>query len=80
MKKKSFFVSSRIDSILTHVVLITVCVIFAFPVFWLIMASFSKSGSIYDIEGFFPDTLSFSSYVTLLSYNLTSKKNKIELI
>lgn len=67
MKKKKFLASSRIDSILTHVVLIAVCVIFAFPVLWLIMASFSKSGSIYDIEGFFPDTLSLSSYVTLFT-------------
>ena len=29
------------------------------------MASFSKSGSIYDIEGFFPDTLSLASYKNL---------------
>ncbi|MBQ8625814.1 MAG: ABC transporter permease subunit [Agathobacter sp.] len=67
MKKKKFFSSSRIDSILTHIVLIAVCAVFVFPVLWLIMASFSKSGSIYDIEGFFPDTLSLSSYKTLFT-------------
>ena len=55
------------DSLVTHVVLIAVCVVFAFPVLWLIMASFSKSGSIYDIEGFFPDRLSLSSYVRLFT-------------
>lgn len=67
MKKKRFFTSSRIDSVVTHIILIAVCVVFVFPVLWLIMASFSKSGSIYDIEGFFPDTLSFSSYKTLFT-------------
>ena len=67
MKKKRFFTSSRIDSVVTHIILIAVCVVFVFPVLWLIMASFSKSGSIYDIEGFFPDTLSLSSYKTLFT-------------
>ena len=67
MKKKKFFTSSRIDSVVTHIILIAVCVVFVFPVLWLIMASFSKSGSIYDIEGFFPDTLSLSSYKTLFT-------------
>ncbi len=67
MKKKKFLSSSRIDSIVTHIILIAVCIVFAFPVLWLVMASFSKSGSIYDIEGFFPDTLSLSSYITLFT-------------
>lgn len=67
MKKKRFFTSSRLDSIVTHIILIAVCVVFVFPVLWLVMASFSKSGSIYDIEGFFPDTLSLSSYKTLFT-------------
>lgn len=65
MKKKKFFNSSRIDSLITHIILIAVCIVFVFPVLWLVMASFSKSGSIYDIEGFFPDTLSLSSYKNL---------------
>lgn len=67
MKKKKFLSSNRIDSFITHIALIVVCVVFAFPVLWLVMASFSKSGSIYDIEGFFPDTLSFSSYMRLFT-------------
>lgn len=67
MKKKKLLTSNRMDSLVTHIVLIAVCVVFAFPVLWLIMASFSKSGSIYDIEGFFPDRLSLSSYVRLFT-------------
>lgn len=67
MKKKKIFTSSRLDSLVTHIILIAVCIVFVFPVLWLVMASFSKSGSIYDIEGFFPDTLSLSSYKTLFT-------------
>lgn len=67
MKKKRFLTGNRIDSVVTHIVLIAVCIVFVFPVLWLVLASFSKSGSIYDIEGFFPDTLSFSSYKNLFT-------------
>jgi len=55
------------DSVVTHIVLIAVCFIFFFPVLWIIMSSFSKSGSIYDIHGFFPDELSMASYVKLFT-------------
>lgn len=67
MKKKSFLNKNRIDSMVTHAILIVVCMIFAFPVLWLILSSFSRSGSIYDIEGFFPKSYSLSSYVKLFS-------------
>lgn len=67
MKKKRFLTGNRIDSVVTHIVLIAVCIVFVFPVLWLVLASFSKSGSIYDIEGFFPDTLSFASYKNLFT-------------
>ena len=65
MKKRSFRVRNLIESIGTHVILIAVCFVFFFPVLWLIMASFSQSGSIYDIEGFFPDSFSMASYTRL---------------
>ena len=67
MKKKKFLNGNRVDSIVTHIVLIAVCFVFLFPVLWLVLSSFSKSGSIYDIEGFFPDTLSFGSYKNLFT-------------
>lgn len=67
MKKKKFLNGNRVDSVVTHIVLIAVCIVFLFPVLWLVLASFSKSGSIYDIEGFFPDTLSFGSYKNLFT-------------
>lgn len=59
----------RIDSIITHIVLIAVCIVFAFPVLWIVLSSFSESGSIYDIKGFFPETFSISSYSKLFTDN-----------
>lgn len=67
MKKNKISKRDRMDFIVTHILLIAVCLVFAFPVLWLVMASFSKSGSIYDIQGFFPDTLSLSSYIALFT-------------
>ena len=63
MRKKSF--KKAADAVLTHLVLIIVCIIFVFPVLWLVLASFSKNGSIYDIKGFFPSSLSLASYAKL---------------
>lgn len=65
--KRYFSKRNLADSIVTHIVLITVCAIFFFPVLWIIMSSFSKSGSIYDIRGFFPDELSTASYIKLFT-------------
>lgn len=65
--KKYFSKRNLVESIVTHIVLIAVCFIFFFPVLWIIMSSFSKSGSIYDIHGFFPDELSMASYVKLFT-------------
>lgn len=60
--KKSFF-----DSLWTYAVLIIVCLIFVFPVFWIVISSFSSSGSIYDYDGFFPKKLSLESYRILFT-------------
>ena len=65
--KRHFSKRNLADSIVTHIVLIAVCFIFFFPVLWIIMSSFSKSGSINDIHGFFPDELSMASYVKLFT-------------
>lgn len=62
MNKKNIF-----ESIITYFVLIVVCFVFFFPVLWLIMASFSKNGSIYDFDGFFPTSFSLNGYVKLFT-------------
>lgn len=58
-----------IEVILTYIVLILVSFIFFFPVLWLIMASFSATGSIYDFDGFFPKAFSTGTYVKLFTDN-----------
>ncbi len=59
--------AEKIDTIITYVLLIIVAVIFFFPCLWLIMASFSKSGSIYSYNGFFPSSYSLDSFKTLFT-------------
>ena len=65
MIKKKRSKAEVIDSVVTHSVLIVVSFIFLFPVIWLILSSFSKSGSIYDLSGFFPKSYSLKSYKDL---------------
>lgn len=60
--KKNIF-----ETVITYVLLVIVCFIFFFPVLWLILASFSKSGSIYDLDGFFPTSYSLNGYIKLFT-------------
>lgn len=55
------------DTVVTYIILLIVAFIFFFPCLWLILASFSKSGSIYSFEGFFPSAFSFDSFKTLFT-------------
>lgn len=65
MKKQSFF--KILDTMVTYIILIAVAAIFFFPCLWLILASFSKSGTIYSFDGFFPTEYSFNSFITLFT-------------
>lgn len=67
MRKKHIRPSSAVDTVITYVILIAVCAVFFFPCLWLLLASFSKSGSIYDFDGFFPSAFSFDSFKTLFT-------------
>lgn len=67
MKRKKYQKSSVLDTVFTYVILIVVCAVFAFPVLWLVLASFSKSGSIYDLNGFFPSQYSLKGYQDLFT-------------
>lgn len=55
------------DYSLTYLILLTVAFIFFFPCLWLILASFSSSGSIYSFEGFFPTDYSMDSFKKLFT-------------
>lgn len=63
--------NSRIKKVLSVTViycaLIVICAIFFFPCLWLILSSFSKTGSLYDIEGFFPSEYSIDAFIKLFT-------------
>lgn len=56
-----------LDIFFTYLALIIVAIVFLFPCLWLILASFSKSGSIYDFKGFFPSQYSFDTFIKLFT-------------
>ncbi len=49
----------------TYLIILIVSFVFLFPILWLTLASFSKSGSIYSFDGFFPKEFSFASFQKL---------------
>lgn len=53
--------------LVVYCVLIVVCGIFFFPCLWLILSSFSKTGSLYDVQGFFPSEYSFDAFIKLFT-------------
>lgn len=56
-----------IDILITYCLLIVVAFVFLFPCLWLILASFSSTGNLYSIPGFFPESYSFQSFITLFT-------------
>ena len=66
-RKNKMTAASLADAVITHIVLIAVCLLFAFPVIWLVLSAFSKSGSIYDLDGFFPKAYSMNAYKKLFT-------------
>lgn len=59
--------NNPIDTTVTYIILILVAFIFFFPCLWLILASFSKSGSIYSFDGFFPKSYSLATFKRLFT-------------
>ncbi len=57
----------KLDTAWTYGLLVIVAFIFFFPCLWLILASFSKSGSIYSFEGFFPKSYSLATFHKLFT-------------
>ena len=56
-----------VDNTLTYTALVTMSFVFLFPCLWLILASFSKSGSLYDTRGFFPASNSHQTFAALFT-------------
>lgn len=65
LKQKQF--GRAFDDVHTYLVLIAVSAVFVFPCLWLILASLSKSGSLYDFKGFFPSEYSLDTFKTLFT-------------
>lgn len=60
-------VKKILNAILVYSVLIIISFAFLFPCLWIIMSSFSETGSLYDFNGFFPDSFSFNSFIKLFT-------------
>ena len=56
-----------VDNTLTYTALVTMSFVFLFPCLWLILASFSKSGSLYDTRWFFPASYSLQTFAALFT-------------
>ncbi len=67
MKKKRLTSKRAADNVLTYTVLLIMAAVFLFPCLWLILASFSKTGSLYDFKGFFPRAFSFQTFIDLFT-------------
>ena len=55
------------DILVTYCLLVIVAGIFLFPCLWLVLASFSATGNLYSIPGFFPSSYSFNAFITLFT-------------
>ena len=66
-RKPSLRLRHAADNFFTYLALIVVSLIFFFPCLWLILSSLSKSGSLYDIRGFFPAEYSLQTFITLFT-------------
>ncbi len=67
INKKHVRLRTVADYSITYLILLIVAFIFFFPCLWLILASFSASGSIYSFEGFFPVEYSLDSFKKLFT-------------
>lgn len=67
MKRNSKKVRKMADVVITYLILFVVSFVFLFPCLWLILASFSKSGSIYSFNGFFPSEFSLDTFKKLFT-------------
>lgn len=64
---RRFTVKKFCEYFFTYLALLAIAFIFAFPVIWLILASFSESGSMYTFKGFFPSSYSIETFKKLFT-------------
>ncbi len=66
-RKRRLTLRRATDNVLTYTALIAVSIIFLFPCLWLVLSSLSKSGSLYEIRGFFPKEYSLQTFIDLFN-------------
>ncbi|HEY8389745.1 MAG TPA: ABC transporter permease subunit [Clostridia bacterium] len=66
-RAKKIKASYIVNSTFIYLGIIIISLIFLFPVLWLVLASFSDSGSMYSFNGFFPKKYSLNSFKTLFT-------------
>lgn len=66
-KRKKLVPRKLTDNFFTYFLLIFMSAVFLFPCLWLILASLSKSGSLYDFKGFFPKAFSLDTFISLFT-------------
>ena len=67
MRKKKVTARKMADHVFTYSALLVMAAVFLFPCLWLILASLSKTGSLYDFKGFFPKEFSFQTFRDLFT-------------
>lgn len=67
MKKRKLTPRRVADNFRTYLLLLIMAAIFLFPCLWLVLASFSKTGSLYDFKGFFPKAFSLQTFIDLFT-------------
>lgn len=67
MRKKKWTPRRVADDLFTYGALLLMSAIFLFPCLWLILASLSKTGSLYDFKGFFPEAFSLQTFSDLFT-------------
>ena len=67
MKKKKITPRRIAANFRTYLLLLIMSAIFLFPCLWLVLASFSKTGSLYDFKGFFPKAFSLQTFIDLFT-------------
>lgn len=67
MRKKHLTPRRAADNLFTYALLIVISLVFLFPCLWLILASVSKTGSLYDFKGFLPKEYSFQTFIDLFT-------------
>ena len=67
MKKRKLTPRRVADNFRTYLLLFIMSAVFLFPCLWLVLASFSKTGSLYDFKGFFPKAFSLQTFIDLFT-------------